>query len=180
MKPRMDLRRIGAVTFLPLVLLGVYVLAMRIHGLVRYDPAYFTAPYLEKYQTSGSVARVLEKALQTGDKTLFAELQGRRRPAPFVANPNVSFVMLSEYTDRYLTYVYVDRSSYERYPHYIEQVKGRWVVAAPDLYFYMNSGRWQAVFLPLALAWWALEGIILLGILVARLVARWRERTFEG
>jgi hypothetical protein len=172
MKARVGVGRIAAVTFLPLVLLGLYVLSMQIHGLVRYDPAYFTAPYLERYQTSGSVARALEKALQTGDQVLLAELQARRRPAAFAANPNLSFIMLSEYTERYLTYLYVDMSNYERYPHYIEQVNGRWVVSAPDPYFYMNSGRWQAVFLPLALAWWALEGVVLLAAWLFRLLRR--------
>jgi hypothetical protein len=73
------------------------------------------------------------------------------------------FVMLWERTDRYITYLYFDVQTYERYPRYFEEVDGRWVVAPTDVAYYIHSGQWQRVFWPLAIIWW-LVGAVVLGL----------------
>jgi len=152
------------------------VLIVMAYGLVRFDPAYFTDTYLERYSTPGDTARTMEGALQTDDQALLAELQGLRWPAKFKTSPSMIFVMLWESTDRYMTYLFFDMQTYERYPHYFQQVKGRWVVSPADLTFYMQSGQWQRVFWPLAVVWW-LVGIVALAIVwVFRASERARAR----
>jgi hypothetical protein len=157
--------RLGAVLVVlavPFVVLGLLVLGLNLHGLVRYDPAYFTPEYLEEYGQPSQVVWVLEQALQTGNRPLLAGLQGLRRPSRFETGDAISFVRLWERTGRYVTYLYVDMHSYERYPYHLEQIKGRWVVAPEDVRYYLYSGRWKDLFLPLAIAWWIL-GLGVLG-----------------
>jgi hypothetical protein len=173
-------RWILAVVLLPLVVLGLVVLATGITGLLRHDPAYFTETYVERYNTPGSVTRALETALQTDDQALLAELQGLRSPAAFETSPSLIFVMLWEHTDRYITYLYFNMKTYERHPHYIEEVNGRWVVAPPDLYYYMHSGRWQRVFLPLAIFWWVLGFVAIVLVWISRVTKRARARMYGG
>lgn len=174
MRPYLNLRRVLAATLLPLVLAGLFVLTVKALGAVRYDAAYFTEEYAEKYDTPGAVARALEGVLQSGDRELLAELQGLRRTVPFETNPKIIFIMLWERDDRYFTYMYLDMQSLRRYPHYVEKVRGRWVVTPEDAHYYLHSGRWLVVFMPLALVWWVLEIVVILGLLVYRLSARLR------
>ena len=176
----LNLRLVLAATLLPLVLAGLFVLGVKALDLTRYDPAYFTAEYAEQYDTPGAVARALEGALQTDDRELLAELQGLRRTAAFEANPKIIFIMLWERDDRYFTYMYLDMQTLRRHPHYVEKVKGRWVVTPPDAYYYLHSGRWLVVFTPLAIVWWLLEIVVILGVLVYRLSARLREEMYGG
>lgn len=176
----LNLRRVLAATLLPLVLAGLFVLAVQVQGLVRYDLAYFTAEYAERYDTPGAVARALEGALQTDDRELLAELQGLRRTAAFETSPKIIFVMLWERDDRYFTYMYQDMQTLRRHPHYVEKVKGRWVVSPSDAYYYFHSGRWLGVFMPLAIVWWVLEIVVVLGLLVYRLSARLRREMYGG
>jgi hypothetical protein len=144
------------VVAVPFVVLGLLVLGVQLHGLARYDPAYFTGEYLEKYGQPSQVVRILEQGLQLGNGALLAELQGLRRPSQFQTASTVSFVKLWERTGRYETYLYVDLYTYERYEHHLEQVRGRWVVAPEDLRYLLYSGRWRTFFYPAALAWWVL------------------------
>jgi hypothetical protein len=168
------LRWFLVVVLVPFVLLGLLVLAVQALSLVRYDPAFFTDAHLEQYRTPGDAARALEGALQTDDRPLLAELQGLRWPAKFETSPSMIFVMMWERTDRYITYLYFDMQTYERHPHYFEKVKGRWVVAPPDVYYYIHSGQWQRVFWPLAIVWWSV-GMVAIGIVsLFRVSARMR------
>ena len=155
------LRWVLIVALLPLEVLGLLVLAVQAYDLLRYDPAYFGPALLERYATAADTARLLEAALQEGDEALAAELQGQRWPAALPSSSSIKFIMLLEQTDRYLTYLYVDVSDYERYPQHLEQVRGRWVVAPADLAFYLHSGQWRRAFLPLSMAWWAAAGLVL-------------------
>jgi hypothetical protein len=81
-----SLRCIVTGLLLPLMLLGLYVLAMEVYSLWRYDPAYFSIEYAQKYSTPGSTVKAIEAALQTGDRALMSELEGRRA-APLVTMP---------------------------------------------------------------------------------------------
>jgi hypothetical protein len=159
--PAIRLRWLLFVALLPLEILGLLVLVVQAYGLVRYDPRCFTPALVETYASPADTARLVESALQSGDKALAAQLQGRRWPAALPSSPSIKFVMLLKRTDRYITYLYVDMRDYERYPQHLEQVRGRWVVASQDLAFYLNSGQWRRAFLPLSIAWWAVGGLSL-------------------
>ncbi|HIE38590.1 MAG TPA: hypothetical protein EYP77_05910 [Anaerolineae bacterium] len=176
----LNLRGALAVALLPPVLAGLFVLAVETHGLVRYDPAYFTPLYAERYDTPGSVALALERALQTGGAALLAELQGLRRPATFKTGSSIIFIMLLDSDGRYFNYLYFDIDTYKRYTHYIEQVGDRWVVTPMDAYYYFHSGRWLGVFLPVALVWWLVEAVTILAVWLYRSSARFRARLWRG
>ncbi|MBN1180494.1 MAG: hypothetical protein JXD18_14895 [Anaerolineae bacterium] len=168
---------IVAATVLPLAVAGGLFLFAELHGLYRYDAAYFTAPYLERYATPSDVAIALEEALQTDDPALLAELHGLRRPARFEPGPRVILVMLWERGERYISYLYIDMKTLHRQTHYLEEVNGRWVVSPADVYYYVKSGRWSATFLPLAIVWWLLEGIaVAMGAVFAAASRVRRER----
>jgi hypothetical protein len=162
---------------LPLMLLGLYVLAIGFYGVLRYDPAYFATEYAQKYSTPASTAKGIESALQNGDRALMAELQGRRA-ASLTAMPNLVFVMLEERTARYSTYLYLDRDTYEQYTYHVERVRGRYVVTPPDAYYYLHSGQWREVFVPVAVGWWAVELFFVLAWWFYRLSARRRAEMY--
>jgi hypothetical protein len=81
-----------AVLLLPLMLLGIMAAVVQVSALVRYDPAYFSELYIDRYSTPGTASKTLELALQTDDAALLEELQGLRRPGRFEVNPNVVFM----------------------------------------------------------------------------------------
>jgi hypothetical protein len=172
------LRWVLFVVLTPFILLGLLVLVVKAYGLVRFDPAYFAPAYLEKYAMPGDAARTMEGALQAGDQALLAELQGLRWPATFETSPSMIFIMLWERTDRYMTYLYFDMQTYERHPHYFEEVDGRWVVSPADLIFYIQSGQWQRVFWPLAIVWWLLGSVAIGIVWIFRASERARARLF--
>jgi hypothetical protein len=162
----------------PFVVLGLLVVVIKAFDLIRYDPAYFGGDYVDQYSASGDVARALETALQTGDRALLAELEGLRWPKELEASPSIVFVMLWERSDRYITYLYFDMEAYERHPHHVEFVDGRYVVAPEDLHYRLNSGQWRSVFFPLASLWW-IHGIVILGLVWAfRASARMRAALY--
>jgi hypothetical protein len=144
-------------------LLGLVVSVAKVYGLVRYDPAYFGETYTTQYASAGAVAKALESALQTNDQSLLAELQGLRWPARFATGPTITWVQLWERTDRYATYLYFDVSRYEPYPYHVEEVRGRWVVSPPDVYYFVESGAYKNVFLTFSLIWWA-SGAVSMGV----------------
>ncbi len=165
-----------AVLAFPFVVLGLLVLAVNLQGLVRYDPAYFSTEYLDKYGEASQVIRVLEQALQTGNEPLLAGLQGLRWPRQFPTGDTISFVKLWEHRGRYATYLYVDMQGYERHEYPLESVQGRWVVAPKDLRYLLYSGRWRSFFFPAAIAWWALGLAALAFLWLLRRSASLRSR----
>lgn len=163
MKVWLAARPVVVIALLPVAVLGLLISVTRGEGWMRYDPEYFTPVYLEKYATASATAKALEQGLQTGDPGLSTELQGLRRPRELPAGPDIELVMLWSRTTRYTTYLYVDRWTYQRYLYPLTQVRGRWVVAPEDIYYWMRSGRWRSLFLPVALTWWGL-GFGMLGL----------------
>ena len=163
MTAKAGLRSLLVVGLMPFVLLGLVVSVAKVYGLVRYDPVYFTETYTAQYDTPGALAKALESALQSNDPSLLAELQGLRWPAKFETSPTITWVQLWERTDRYVTYLYFDVSVYEPYPHHIEEVRDRWVVSPPDVYYFVESGAYKNVFLAFSLIWWA-SGIVTAGL----------------
>jgi hypothetical protein len=177
---RQDLRWILVAVLFPFMALGLYGLA--VHGLSasRYDPRYFTPEYQKEYATPGTVALALEAALQSGDRSALADLQGRRHPANLPTSPYITFVMLTNRTDRFFTYLYIDMRDYKPYEYHLEKVEGRYVVVPPDAYYYLYSGRWFRGFVPLAAGWWLLSLVGFLLVTVRRLSARLREQNYTG
>jgi hypothetical protein len=162
----------------PLVVIGMFILAVKAQGLRRYDEAYFTTPYLERYETPADVAIALESALQNDDWALLAELQGLRRPARLETGRSIILVMLWERGERYISYLYVDMQELHRHTHYLEEVDGRWIVSPTDGYYYFHSGRWKVVFLPVAIVWWLLEVVTVAVWIVYRASARVRDERY--
>lgn len=167
-----------AIMLLPLLLAGLFGLGAEIQGLLRFDQNYFTQAYIDQYDTSGSVARALEGALQTDDQDLLAELQGLRRPAAFETSPKLIFNMLWDRDERYTSYLYFDMDTFYRHMYYFEEAAGRWVVSPTNAYFYWHSARWLKVFLPVAVFWWVLGGVALLVVWVYNVAERQREKTY--
>ena len=163
MSAKIALRTLLVVGLIPFVLLGLVVSVAKVYGLVRYDPAYFGEAYTAQYDSPGAVAKALESALQSGDSSLLAELQGLRWPAQFATSPTITWVQLWQRTDRYVTYLYFDVSLYEPYPHHVEEVRGRWVVSPPDVHYFVESGAYKSVFLTFSSLWWV-SGAVTLGL----------------
>ncbi len=168
------------VVLLPLELAGLCALAMYAYGLVRYDPAYFDQTHVERYSSPEVAVRTLEVALQTGNRALLAEMQGLRWPARFETGASLRFVRLRERSNRYVTYLYFDDLTLERHAYHFEQVRGRWVVSPPDLYYYVHSGQWRRTFWPLAIAWWLLLAAALVGVLLFRSVRSRNAHLYGG
>lgn len=161
-----------AVLALPLMVLGIVAAVTQVSALVRYDPGFFTEPYIVRYGTPGAAARALERALQKDDASLLSELQGLRWPRRFEVSQDISFVELWDRSDWYVTYLFLDELTYQRHLYAFEQVGERWVLAPDDLNYAMKSGRWKGFFLPLAVGWWVLGGI---GFVLMRLLRRSRR-----
>jgi hypothetical protein len=145
-----------AVALPPFAVLGLLTLGVRLYAWVRYEPAHFAPAAVERYQAAGAAAGMLEQALQGGDTALLAEVEGLRWPVRLPTGPDISLVMLWERNDRYSTYLYFDRATYQRYLYSFEYVRGRWVAAPPDLVLGMHTGGWRGAFLAAATAWWVL------------------------
>lgn len=160
----------------PLLIAAIYVLAVNIHSLYRYDQVYFNAEYRETYDSPGTIARALEYALRNGDRQLHAELTGLRSKArAFPPKPSIVLSILIDVDDRdYFHYLYFDINTYLRETHYIKEVHGRWVATPQDAYFYFDSGQWMEVFAPLAAIWWAVLIVVGLAIYMSRVAARTR------
>jgi hypothetical protein len=177
-RPGFNLATFAVITLIPLIAAAIFILSVQIQTPFRYDPAYFTPPYSERYNAPGEVAITLEQALRTDDQALLAELQGLRRPWPhFETNPNIRLTIMYASNERYFYYLYMDTHTYLRYAYSVERVGGRWVVAPPDAYYYLHSGNWMKVFAPLAAIWWVVELVVILAGLAYRTTQRWaRER----
>jgi len=156
-------RSLLVVGLIPFVLLGLVVSVAKAYGLVRYKLPFFTEAYRNEYSTPGVVAKALESALQTNDSQALTELQGLRWPAEFDTSPTIAWVQLWERTDRYITYLYFDVDANEPYLHYFEEVRGRWVVSPPDIYYFVESGAYKRWFLAFSLVWWA-SGMVMMGL----------------
>jgi hypothetical protein len=168
------------VAALPLVLSALFALMVLALSPFRYQPAYFSQIYIERYPKPGSTALALDQALRTDNWGLLAELQGLRWTVPLETSPTLNLTVLLETDGRYHYYLYFDTKTYDRYTYAIEKIKGRWVVAPPDAHFYLHSGRWLRVAGPVTVLWWFLEITVLLMRWVFRASARYREGMYGG
>jgi hypothetical protein len=168
------------VAALPLMLSALFALVVLVLSPFRYDPAYFSEAYAERYPQPGSTALALDQALRTDNWELLAELEGLRWTVPLDTSPTLNLTVLLESDNRYRYYLYFDTKTYDRHTHAIEKVKGRWVVAPPDAHLYLHSGRWLRVAGPVTVLWWFLEITVLLMRWVFRASARYREDMYGG
>ncbi len=167
--------KILAVVAVPLIIAGIYILGVQIHGLFRFDQAYFAPEYQETYHSPGMVAIALERALQTGDTQLYAELTGLKREiGEITPRPALHFSILVEVDKRdYFHYLYFDFDTFLRDTHYVKEVNGRWVAVPQDAYFYFDSGQWLKVFGPVSASWW----VLFLAIAIMKMLSRLGSRT---
>ncbi len=168
--------RIAALVLIPLILAGLYIVAVQVNAIFRYDKTYFNQEYVETYASPGAVARALEGALQNGDTQLYNELTGLKREFNEMSpQPNLHFSILVEVDDQdYFHYLYFDMDTMHRATHYVKEAKGRWVTVPQDAFFYFDSGQWMKVFMPVTLSWWVLLGAIAIMKLLAYFGSRSR------
>jgi hypothetical protein len=160
---------------------GIFVLIANLQAWLRYDPRYFSPEYQSTYEAPSAVASALEKVIRTDDQALYEELTGLRfRPRPLEPNPNMRLALLLEVDEAsYFQYLFFDVKSYRRATYYIKPVMDRWVVVPQDVYFYWDSGRWLAVFAPLALIWWGAFAVGGSAYWVYWSAAKFREERFR-
>ena len=168
--------RIAALVLIPLILAGLYIVAVQVNAIFRYDKTYFNQEYVETYASPGAVARALEGALQNGDTQLYNELTGLKREFNEMSpQPNLHFSILVEVDDQdYFHYLYFDMDTMHRATHYVKEAKGRWVTVPQDAFLYFDSGQWMKVFMPVTLSWWVLLGAIAIMKLLAYFGSRSR------
>ncbi|HEY45544.1 MAG: hypothetical protein AMJ88_12400 [Anaerolineae bacterium SM23_ 63] len=153
----------------PIVVVGLLFLYAKINELTRYDPAYFTEEFLERYHSPGMVAIALEPILREGDVDSIRELLGTRRGLnKLEARPDLILVFLLEADEKYFHYLFFDSSDYNRVLQYIRKWNGRYVLSRMDLYYYMDSGQWKVFAGPLAAAWWSLVIVVTVGVVAYR------------
>lgn len=175
-------RYFAVLACVPILAAGLFVLVVSIQAQFRYDPDYFTPRYQILYSSPRATIEALEKAIQTGDSIVYAELIGlRKKPSAVKHNPDIRLAMLMEVDDAgYFHYLFFDAKTYERSPFYLKKLPGRWVVVPQDAYFFLDSGKWLVIFTPLALIWWSLLIVVELAIFIHRYAARVRESLFKG
>jgi hypothetical protein len=166
---------------LPLVLAGLFIMAVRVQGLFRYDPAYFTPEYKKHYSYPGAVAAGIEEGLHTADSALFAELTARRgRFQTPEANPNVRQLIVLEVTDSgYYQVLYFDMHTYRRIVYHIKEVSGRWVMVPEDAFYFLDSGDWLVFFTPAAVIWWSVMVVVWVGIGIYRMAVHFRNEIYR-
>jgi hypothetical protein len=165
---------------LPIFVAGLFILIVRIQTLSRYDQAYFTAQYQERYRSPGLVAAAIEQALHSDDRSIFAELTGlRAKIRPPEANPDIRLMIVLKVTDAgYFQYLFFNTQNYQRIVYNIKKVDGRWVFVPRDAYYFLDSGDWLLLFTPLLIVWWGLLAVTSLGIGILYLAARFREQLY--
>lgn len=165
---------------LPFIVMGAILLVVWVQGLTRYDPAYFSQDYVDRYAVPSELLLELETALRSGDQELLAELQGTKGlPGEMTPLPNLRFLIFWDQSEKYSDYLFMDTRNYHRYMQHLKLVDERYVRVPDGLYYLVDSGGWISTFGPIAAIWWT--GVILLtiGIWVYRSMAKVRSDLFS-
>lgn len=174
-----DLPYVIGLLLLPVLLVGLFLLAGWIIGLVRYNPAYFTEEYQKRYAFPSPLLSDLEDALRSGDGKLLAQLQGTRRiPSDLENMPNLRFLIFTDSQDEYSNFLFMDMKNYRRYIQHLRLVKGRYVRVPEGIYYLADSGSWKRTFGPLAVVYWLILIIFTLGVWIYRSMAEYRQKLF--
>ena len=164
---------------LPFAFLLVLFAIKIVQDFTRYDDGYFTEEYRARYETPSSAAFALEGALREADPELMTELLGTRAgPALMEPRPSLIYTFLLGTGGDYFQYLYFNAADYHRLVQYVKEENGRYVASELDLYFYIDSGRWQQVAGPLIAGWWLLVIVSTGGMFIYRYMARVRERRY--
>jgi len=164
---------------LPVILVGFFLLVAWIMDLTRYNPAFFSEDYRERYAVPSPLLEDLETALRNGDGALLAELQGTRQvPSNQEKLSNVRFLIFWETHGKYTDYLFMDMKNYHRYLQHLRIVEGRYVLIPDGAYYLADSGRWKFTFGPLALVYWLLVILFTLGIWIYRSMSAYREKVY--
>lgn len=162
---------------LPLIVAGIAVSALQASVDTRYDPDYFTAEYLDKYDTPGAAALGLVEALAAGDLQLMRELVATEKgPSEFRAIPGIEIDELRNLDGDYYNYLLFSNDRRLRRIDHVKLVNGRYVVAEEDAYYLVDSGQWTALFAPLMVTYYIL---LLLGVGFVWLARRSAKRRLE-
>ena len=174
-----DLPYVIGLLFLPVVLAGIFLLIAWLIGLTRYNPAFFSEKYQERYAVPSPLLTDLENALHSGDGALMAELQGtRQKPSNLEKLPSVRFLIFWDKHGKYTDYLYMDMKNYHRYLQHLRVVDGRYVRIPDGIYYLADSGRWKTSFGPLAVMYWLLVILFTLGVWIYRSMSAYREKVF--
>lgn len=143
----------------------------------RFDPAYFTEDYRQKYSDPRLTVSLLVEAMRSNDQAALAELQGLRETQPVPTNPTMEYQLIMETNNpRYYRANLFDRETYRGYSFNIGLINGRWVVfPSSDTFYYLDSGQWRGVMLPLSIVWWVVEAVLIIILWLRGVGKRWRE-----
>ena len=173
-------RSVFILLILPLVIMAVLIVVSFLQGRLRYDPELFSGMMLDRYGVPGAVAVDLQTAFNEGDGELMRSLQGTRRiTVNFEARPRLIFAVLYSLDGGYFNYLYVDSRTFERVIQHVKEIDGRYVVVPENLYYYIDSGRWQAIFGPLLLTWWTVVVVATGAFWIYRITAITRRELFD-
>jgi hypothetical protein len=171
-----DRQYVFGLLLLPFALLALAFLVKWVQGLVRYDPVYFSAEYLERYEVPSGLLTDAETALRQGDAALFAQIQGTRQaPRGVEPLPNVRFLIYWDQYGKYSDYLFMDTRNYHRYMQHVKLFRGRYVSVPEGFYYYLDSGRWTYIFGPLLAIWWLIVILFTIGVWIYRSMAAVRK-----
>ncbi|MBN1147831.1 MAG: hypothetical protein JXA78_11290 [Anaerolineales bacterium] len=174
-----DLQYVLGLLLLPFLLLALAFLIQWAQELVRYEPAYFSAEYVQRYEVPNELLMDAETALRQGDASLMAQVQGTRQvPKAIERLPNVRFLIFWDRYGKYSDYLFMDTRNYHRYMQHIKLVRGRYVTVPEGLYYYLDSGNWVKVFGPLLAIWWLVVILFTLGVWIYRSMAAVRQEMY--
>jgi hypothetical protein len=176
-----DWQYVVGLLIVPFVLLAIAFLVSWVQGVVRYNPAYFTQEYLDRYAVKRDLLHDLETAINQGDGPLLAEVQGTRGIQKNLEPlPNVHFSIYWDRDSKYDDYLFMDTRNYHRYMQYLKQTKGRYVRVPEGFYYYMDSGNWINIFGPLLAFYWMVVILSTISVWVYRSMAAVRKEMYAS
>lgn len=161
----------------PLAVTAAYLVIAPMQVGDRFDPAYFTDDYRQKYRDPRQTVSILVEAMRANDQAALAELEGLRNYLPVPTNPTMEYQLILETNNpRYFRANLFDRETYRGYAFNIGLINGRWVVfPSSDNFYYFDSGQWRAIMLPLSIVWWVVEAVLIIIFWLRGLGQRWRD-----
>lgn len=158
------MRQVAFWFLLPLVLAACFFVAAQVMLIDRWDEAYFSGVYLERYGSPRETVAQAAEAMNEGDQALFAETQAVRNLPEFpdrselvylfphsfyigyrrymvFDNPSLWYQMQGD-TVRFAEFLYADRAQHKLILLTAERVNGRWVFVVPGPYLYIQTGGW--------------------------------------
>lgn len=175
-----DRRQFIVLLMLPFVVIVVLFMIAGVQAATRYDAAYFNAEYDARYISPGLVATDLEQALRSGDEALWRAAHATAYTPTFEPNPNMIFATLLDTQGEYFNYLFFDFRTYDRYIYHVKPVGGRYAAVDESVYYYVDSGRWNIIVMPLMYVWWLLVLLYTAIKAVSRYMAGVRDQMYRS